>query len=250
MPEKTAPSGNPWLLPITIGTAAVVLLVAAFWFAFRSSDSESAAEQDPGSTDGGVVDIVEPEDAEQIDLTHVERRDTADPLATGDVDAPVALVVFSDYQCPYCAAWSEDTLPVMMEYVEDGDLRIEWRDLNVYGAPSERASKAAYAAGLQGEFWEFHDQMFVDGEIRPESELTEEALFEVAKDLELDTDRFTEDMNSDEVNEQIQANEKLGTDLGAYSTPAFLLAGEPMLGAQPTDVFVDAMDEAVESAQE
>src|SRR5699024_10576344 len=91
--------------------------------------------------------------------------------------------------------------------------------------------------------------MFVDGEIRPESELTEEALFEVAKDLGLDTDRFTEGMNSDEVNEQIQANEKLGTDLGAYSTPAFLLAGEPMLGAQPTDVFVDAMDEAVESAQ-
>lgn len=250
MSEKTVARRSPWLLPISIGVGVVVLIVVVFWFVLGGNETESSDERDQGSSDGSVVDIVEPEDSEQIDLSHVERRDSADPLVAGEVDAPVALVVFSDYQCPYCAAWSEDTLPVMMEYVDDGDLRIEWRDLNVYGAPSERASKAAYAAGLQDKFWEFHDQMYVDGEIRPESQLTEEALIEVAQDLGLDIEQLTEDMHSDEVNEQIQANEKLGTDLGAYSTPAFLLAGEPMLGAQPTDVFVDAMDEAVGSSQQ
>lgn len=199
---------------------------------------------------GGVVDIVEPENSDQVDLTHVEQRDPDDPLAIGGVDAPVTLVVFSDYQCPYCASWSEDTLPAMMDYVDVGDLRIEWRDLNVYGALSEQASKASFAAGLQDKFWQFHDELFLDGEIRSEGQLTQDAMLEIADNLGIDTEQFIEDMRSDVVNEQIQANEALGTDLGAYSTPAFVLGGQPMLGAQPTNVFVDAMEDALATARD
>ena len=245
MSKKLASNRNLWLLPVLVGAGVIVVLAGVFWFAFGGSDSESTAETEQESSEGGVVDIVEPENSDQIDLTHVEQRDPADPLATGDVDAPVTLVVFSDYQCPYCAAWSNDTLPVMMEYVDEGDLRIEWRDLNVYGAFSEQASKASFAAGMQDKFWEFHDELFLDGEIRSESQLTEEAMLDIADELGLDAEQFTEDMRSDVVDEHIQANEALGTELGAYSTPAFVLGGEPMLGAQPTNVFVDAMDDAL-----
>lgn len=250
MPEELASRRNLWLLPILIGTGVIVVLAGVFWLVIGGSDPESSAETEQGNSDGGVVDIVEPENSDQIDLTHVEQRDSSDPLAIGDVDAPVTLVVFSDYQCPYCANWSNDTLPVMMEYVDGGQLRIEWRDLNVYGDLSERASKASYAAGLRDMFWEFHDELFLDGEIRAESQLTEEAMLEIAEGLGLDTEQFIEDMRSDVVDEQIQANEALGTDLGAYSTPAFVLGGQPMLGAQPTNVFVDAMDNALSDAHD
>src|SRR5699024_12013276 len=145
----------------------------------------------------------------------VNKHDTAELLLTDDVDAPVTLVIFSDYHCPYFAALSNDTLPVMMEYVDEGDLRIEWRDLNVYGAFSEQASKASFAAGMQDKFWEFHDELFLDGEIRSESQLTEEAMLDIADELGLDAEQFTEDMRSDVVDEHIQANEALGTELGA-----------------------------------
>lgn len=250
MSAKRASHRNLWLLPILVGAGVIVVLAGVFWFAFGGSDSESTAETEQGNSDGGVVDIVEPENSDQVDLTHVEQRDPDDPLAIGGVDAPVTLVVFSDYQCPYCASWSEDTLPVMMDYVDVGDLRIEWRDLNVYGALSEQASKASFAAGLQDKFWQFHDELFLDGEIRSEGQLTQDAMLEIADNLGIDTEQFIEDMRSDVVNEQIQANEALGTDLGAYSTPAFVLGGQPMLGAQPTNVFVDAMEDALATARD
>lgn len=165
------------------------------------------------------------------------------------MDAPVTLVVFSDYQCPFCAKWSHDTLPLMMEYVEAGDLRIEWRDVNVFGPASERAARASYAAALQGAFWEYHDALYAGGEKRSEADLSEDALITLAGELGLDTERFVTEMNADSTASQIGENEQLGLDLGAYSTPVFLMGGQPLVGAQPSEVFVDAFDQALATAQ-
>lgn len=200
--------------------------------------------------DGGVVDVVPQTEDEQIDLSYVERRDPADPLSVGNVDAPVVMVVFSDYQCPFCASWSHETLPVMMDYVADEQLRIEWRDLNVFGPESEQASKAAYAAALQDKFWEYHAALFSEGEIRDPAELSDDALVELAAEFGMDTEQFTQDMGSELVQDQIIVNQRLGTDLGAYSTPSFIVGGQPMVGAQPTEVFVNAVDDALAATSE
>lgn len=178
-----------------------------------------------------------------------ETRDEEDLLAAGPVDAPVVLVVFSDYQCPFCARWSEQTLPSMMEHVEAGDLRIEWRDVNVFGPASERAARASYAAALQGAFWEYHDALFEGGERRSADELSEEALVALADELGLDTDRFAADLGSEETAEVISANEQLGFDLGATFTPVFILGGQPIVGAQPTEVFEEAFPVALDAAE-
>lgn len=251
MTQQSSRSTPPWLLPTVVGALAVVVIALAY-FMFAGSDDakQSGATDNTEATgdSGGVVDVAPQSEGDQVDLSHVEQRDTEDPLSIGSVDAPVAMVVFSDYQCPFCATWSHETLPVMMDYVEDDELRIEWRDLNVYGTDSERASKAAYAAALQDTFWEYHDALYPDGEIRDAADLSDDALVELAADLGLDTEQFTQDMQSEQVQEQITANESLGTELGAYSTPSFIVDGEPMVGAQPTDVFVDAVDEAVAQA--
>lgn len=240
----------PWLLPVVVGFIAIIGIAVAYFIIAGPNDANQSADQGNTGEDGGVVDVVEQGEADQIDLSYVERRDAADPLAIGDADAPVTMVVFSDYQCPFCASWSDETLPAMMEYVDDDLLRIEWRDLNVFGPESERASKAAFAAALQDKFWEYHHELFAGGQIRDPSDLSEDALVELAADLDLDTDQFADDMHSDQVAETILENQRLGTDLGAYSTPAFVLGGEPMMGAQPTEVFIDAMDAAVAAARQ
>jgi protein-disulfide isomerase len=165
------------------------------------------------------------------------------------VDAPVVLVVFSDYQCPFCAQWSEETLPLLMERVEAGELRIEFRDVNVFGPDSERAARAAYAAAEQDSFQEYHDALFAGGEHRSAEELTDESLVELAGELGLDTAQVATDMNSEETTAQVAENEKLGLDLGAYTTPAFVLGGQPIVGAQPSQVFLDAFDEALAEAE-
>ena len=245
-PQRTTPV---WLTPVIFGGLAILAVIVGYFFITGTDSTDEATDPAVDSQEGGVVDVVPQDENDQIDLSYVERRDAQDPLAIGPVDAPVTLVVFSDYQCPFCAAWSEETLPVMMDYVDDGQARIEWRDVNVYGADSERASKAAYAAGLQDQFWDYHAELYAGGEIRDPQGLSEEALVELADELGLDTEQFTTDMASEAVAEQISTNQALGHDIGAYSTPAFVVNGEPMIGAQPTDVFVDAMDAALAEAE-
>src|SRR5699024_4674469 len=95
------------------------------------------------------VVVTEVADPEQSGLGEVGSDEESDPMSDGPADAPVKLVVFSDYQCPYCAAWSQDTLPKMLDYVDSGALRIAWRAVNVCGSASAQAATRAYAAALQ-----------------------------------------------------------------------------------------------------
>ncbi|USQ81991.1 thioredoxin domain-containing protein [Ornithinimicrobium faecis] len=241
-----------WVVPVAVLAVLALLITLVLNLSGGSQEpdtgaapaaqSESSATEDP--SDAAPTEV---QGAVQPALTDIERRDEADPLAAGPVDAPVALVIFSDYQCPYCARWSEDTLPVMLERAEAGDLRVEWRDVNIFGVASERASRAAYAAALQDSFWDYHDALYPDGETRSEGDLSQEALEALAGDLGLDTEKFAEDMHSPATDQAIAGNAKLGLDIGAYSTPAFILGGQPIVGAQPTQVFVDALDTALAS---
>ena len=159
------------------------------------------------------------------------------------------MVVFSDYQCQFCARWSTETLPQMMKYAEAGDLRIEWRDVNVFGEASKRGARASYAAALQGKFWEFHDALFEGGKNRPESGLTNESLIALAVELGLDGDQFATDLAAPDTVATIDANAQLGLDLGAYSTPAFVLGGKPIVGAQPSQIFIDAFEQALAASK-
>lgn len=248
---STKPQRRPLVVPVLVSAAAVALIVLVL--ALRSGEDEPPAAIDPGASasetqDGSGQEPTAVENPDEPDLTVIEQRDSGDPLAAGPVDAPVALVVFSDYQCPFCATWSQDTLPVLMEHVEAGDLRIEWRDVNVFGEDSVRASQAAYAAAQQGEFWAYHDALFAGGETRSAGGLSREALVELAGELGLDVEQFTTDLDAPETAEVVTENAELGYGLGVYSTPAFVLDGEPILGAQPTEVFVSAYEQALAEA--
>lgn len=201
-----------------------------------------------GSAGGGGRGVDAAVAQQQPDYSYAERRDPDDPFAMGPVDAPVGLVVFSDYQCPFCAQWSHDTLPALQELAEEGELRIEHRDVNVYGPASKRAALAAYAAAEQNRFWDFHDALYEGGRTRSERDLSEDALIALAGALGMDTERFFADMISREAADEIAKNEDLGIEHGATSTPVFIYGGTPMVGAQSTEVFLDAHEAALESS--
>ncbi|MGO1409827.1 DsbA family protein [Microbacterium sp.] len=230
-----------WIVPagiLLIAGLLIVLVVLQLW-------PERPAHDTAHDSADGITAVP----SDQPDLTELEYRDPENVQAAGPVDAPVGLVVFSDYQCPFCAKWTQSTLPEMMKYAEAGDLRIEWRDINMYGEPSERASRAARAAGLQGEYWEFHEALYPEGEHLPENELTKDALVDLAGQLGLDTERFASDMDSAAVRESIQKIAAEGRELGVTGTPSFLLDGRPVVGAQPTAVFVEAIENALVAAE-
>lgn len=261
-PARATPGGvSRWLVPTAVVLVVVILVAVVLALredpnhadddgdgaaAAAASQPETATEPPPGAPPGAPTRIEGPP---EIDLATIERRDPDDVLALGPVDAPVTLVVFSDYQCTYCARWSEDTFPVVLEYVAAGDLRLEWRDVNIFGEDSERAARAVYAAALQGAFLEYHDALFPDGEPRPTAQLTDAALGDLAGELGLDTTRFAADVTSPETVAEVTRNADLGVELGTFSTPSFLVGGEPIVGAQPTEVFVTAIDSALAASR-
>lgn len=235
MSQKTAQKFRSWFVPIGIVVIAGLLITLVILQVRNGADTqndEAAATQ-----------------TEQPDLTFVEARDPDDVQVAGPVDAPVGLVVYSDYQCPFCAKWTNDTLPAMMQYAESGDLRIEWRDVNQYGEHSERGALAAHAAGIQGKFWEYHAALFPGGEHLMPEQLTEEALIELAGTLELDTVQFATDLNAEDTIAAVSRYAEEGRQLGVSGTPTFVLGGEPIVGAQPESVFTDMLTDKLAEAR-
>lgn len=238
---RTARKIRGWLVPIGILLIAG-LLITLVVLELRP-EQPGAARGPGGETVDGITMV--PSDAPAVDLTQFEGRHPDDVQAAGPVDAPVALVVLSDYQCKFCAKWTQNTLPTMLEYAEAGLLRLEWRDINMYGEHSKRASLAAHAAGLQGKYWEYHDALYPGGAQRSPAELSEESLIATAAELGLDTEQFARDMDASSTHELIQQFAQLGPELGVTGTPSFILGGRPLVGAQPTEVFVDAIERAL-----
>ncbi|MGI6879238.1 DsbA family protein [Microbacterium sp. gxy059] len=232
MGSSQARRGRPgWLVPAGIVAVGATLVGVALW---AGPDRGEQAAPAPSES-------VEPAPSHP----EVERRDPADPLAWGEVDAPVGLVVFSDYQCPFCATWSEEVLPELEPLVDAGDLRIEWRDVNFSGPVSDRAARAAAAAGRQDAFAAYHDALFAGGEPRSESALTEEALTALAEEIGLDVDRFAEDFAAETTAAQVGENVLLGFAHDVQLTPTFFLDGEMIAGAQPAEVFLAGVEEAL-----
>ncbi|ALG86073.1 DsbA family protein [Gordonia phthalatica] len=224
-----ARSNRPgWLVP-----ALVVILAGAligFVLVYNSGD-DAAPAQRPQAGELFPYD------------SGIERRDAADRLAFGKVDAPVTMVVFSDFQCPYCAQWSTESLPALLKRVDAGQLRIEMRDISVFGDASRRAAQAAYAAALQDRYLDFHDALFANGKKRAAGDLSGEALVRTAAGLGLDVDRFRADLTSAATVAAVDLSEGEAATAGAYSTPTFILGGQPMLGANPPETYLAKLDE-------
>lgn len=174
------------------------------------------------------------------------RRDENDPFAMGDVDAPVVMVMYSDYRCPFCAKFSRDTEPELVErYVDSGVLRIEWRDFPIFGDQSLAAARAGRAAAEQGKFWDFNHAVYAGVPETSKLDVTPEALLDFARQAGVpDLEKFAADMEDTRFDAAIGKDVNEAVTIGATSTPTFVVNGRPILGAQPLSTFVDTIEEA------
>ncbi len=158
----------------------------------------------------------------------------ADRPSIGDPDAPITMIEYSDFQCPFCRKFADETQPALLqEYVDKGLLRIEWRDFPAKGDASVLAAVAARAAHEQGRFWEYHDLLYA----HQGAAITREALVGYAQDLGLDVAQFSRELDNPFLAEAVRTDYQEGQERGVRGTPTFYFNGNVLVGAQPTDTF-------------
>ncbi|WP_157487071.1 DsbA family protein [Leucobacter salsicius] len=221
--------------------AALGLVFGGVQWAQSGSLGEAAAA---GQTAEGAGDAGAPQQAS------LERRVEGDPMAIGDIDAPIVMTEWVDLRCPYCAVFTRDTLPdVVKEYVDSGKVRIEMQDVAFFGEESLRASAAARAAAEQGRYFEFIEAVY---EAAPESghaELTTEELLGHARTAGVpDMELFEKDMARDDLRAAASQATEQASKLGVSGVPFFVVNGQGISGAQPIDTFREFLDQAVTEA--
>ncbi len=157
----------------------------------------------------------------------------------GDVNAPVTIVEFSDFHCPYCRAVQPTLLQLLDRY--EGQVRLVYKHLplDALHPQARQASRASWCAAEQGRFWEFHDAVYASGS----SDASDEAMNAIATKVGLDLSAFGTCLTSREAAAAVDRDAAQGEALGLTGTPGFFVNGRELTGAQPLEAFAGIIDE-------
>lgn len=171
-----------------------------------------------------------------------------DDAILGDPDAPVTIIEFSDYQCPFCRNFWDETLPLIIgEYVSVGKVKFVYRDFPLSSHPLALPfAEAAECSADQDKYWEMHDVIFeeqgklVDGTL-DSIDVTD--FSDWAEDLEMNVEEFETCMADHKYLEEIQKDFDDGAAAGVSGTPSFFINGEMITGALPFEAFKTVIEE-------
>src|SRR6266581_4950742 len=150
----------------------------------------------------------------------------------GDPKAPVVIVEFSDFQCPYCQAVAPTLKKLLLKY--EGRVSLAYRDLPLRDIhpQAQLAAEASRCAVEQGKFWEYHDLLFENP-----NKLNREGLLEQARSLKLDEKQFDSCLTSGKYKAQVEQDRQLGMRAGLTGTPGFFINGSMLSGNLPQEAF-------------
>jgi protein-disulfide isomerase len=155
----------------------------------------------------------------------------------GPEDAPITIIEFSDYQCPYCKRWHDQVYqPLLNAY--PGKIKLVYRHLPLTSIHPDAfpAAEAAMCAGDQNAYWPYHDKLFGG------NSLGADLYVQYAQDLGLDMTAFETCIADRKFQEAVQADMDFALNLGATSTPTFFVNGLAIVGAQPLSIFEQIID--------
>jgi protein-disulfide isomerase len=198
---------------------------AGFYDRICKSNVESAPAPAPAPAQGA---------ARPVQTGSIDVR--PDDPARGSAKAPVTIVLFSDFQCPFCARVSPTLEEVERAYGEK--VRIVWKHQPLAFHPNALpAAEAAEAAREQGKFWQMHDRIFAS-----QRELSQDAYQRFAREIGLDLRRFQESLRSGKARARIEEDQRLAARIGAQATPTLFVNGEKVEGAVPFSTLKAVID--------
>lgn len=170
----------------------------------------------------------------------------SDDIVLGDSKAPVTIIEYGDYQCPFCGKFFKETEPLIREnYIKTGKVKMVWRDFAFLGPESLAAAQAAHCAADENKYWEYHDALMTeethDGEER-NGNLNEVKFKELAKNLHMDLDSFSACIASSKYKDLVKKLYDAAVAAGVNSTPTLFVDGHKVQGALPYSSFKTIID--------
>lgn len=216
---------NKFLIPASIVLAGVIIGGAVIYTTGTRELKPAQVVEDGGNAGAKIV------------LPGVD-----DDVILGEVDAPVTIVEFGDFECPFCKRMHDDAgKQIRAEYVKTGKVRMVYRDFPLSFHPSAvPAAEAAGCAQDQGKFWEYHDALF-----ERQAQISTIDYVALAGTLGMNTASFKSCVDTRKYKAEVEADYQAGIAAGVDGTPASFVNGQFVSGAQPYSVFKAAIEKAL-----
>ena len=166
----------------------------------------------------------------------------------GNVDAPITILEWGDYQCTYCYRFHQDTLGIINEdLIQTGKVKLVFKDFPLNGPDSLLAAEASYCAEDQGMYWEYHDELYKNWGGERTGWITRDSLDAFAQNVNLDLEEFGKCMDDEKYQNKVMAIHEFGKEIGIDATPYFLVFNDEKIikirGNQPLEAFLRAVEE-------
>ncbi len=246
---------------ICIGLLIGVSLILSFPYVTNAAElSNSGLEQEIKALKKEIQDLRK--DVEDLKTKSAARQPAPaqepqeavvsinDDPVKGNSNAPITIIEFSDYQCPFCGRFFKNTLPeIDRDYIKTGKVKYVFRDYPLeFHAQAPKASEAANCAGEQGKYWEMHDKLFEN-----QGDLKVEKLKQYASEIGIDMNSFDACLDSSKYKEEIEKDVDAGKKAGVSGTPSFFIGksqekskeitGKRIVGARPYASFKQIIDQ-------
>jgi protein-disulfide isomerase len=246
-PEPTKTSNRKWIILAIGGGCALIACIAVV-----AALAVTVLAPQIAKISGNPKLAPQVNNTPQVQMPNVVMPPARDhPQANGndmgDPNAPVKIVEFADYQCPFCLRyWTETEPQIIQNYVATGKVYYEYRSVGGFVGPeSADAANAAYCAADQNKFWEYHDILFANWTGENAGDFTPDKLRQYATAINLNLDQFNSCINSGAHADKVNQDVTDAKAAGVTGTPAFVINGKLIEGAQPYSAFQQAIDAAL-----
>ena len=196
---------------------------------------------------GGVLSefVIDSNDSKK--LTFSKLVENGSPVM-GNINAPITILEWGDYQCTFCYKFHQNTLDIINEdFIKTGKVKFIFKDFPLNGPDSKLAAEASYCAQDQEKYWQYHDELYKNWGGERTGWITRESLTKFAEIVDLDIEKFNKCLDDHKYENKVDLLYAFGKEIGIDATPSFLVFNDEKIikirGNQPLEVFLKTFDE-------
>ena len=196
---------------------------------------------------GGVLSEYGVNSNDSKKLTFSKLVENGSPVM-GNINAPITILEWGDYQCTFCYKFHQNTLDIINEdFIKTGKVKIIFKDFPLNGFDSKLAAEASYCAQDQEKYWKYHDELYKNWGGERTGWITRESLAKFAETVNLDVEKFNKCLDDHKYENKVDLLYAFGKEIGIDATPSFLVFNDQKMikirGNQPLEVFLKTFDE-------